>query len=424
MGICLKNAHILYDDRYVRKNIYIEGNTIAAIGDAPEGFRADTVIDASHKTVMPGLINAHTHVYMSLFRNFADDVPFSTWLFDRILPIEDNLTAEQCYWGDMLNFAEMIRTGTTAFLDQQMFTSSCVKAAADAGIRPVISRGLVGEVRTEEGVVRRWKEAVETMEYVREIGSNATFMVAAHAIYTCSEDVLRFVLDAAKEKGLPITAHLSETKKEFDDCIKEHGLTPVQYFDKIGLLDHEITLAHCVWLADEDYKLLARPNVHVVTNPASNAKLANGFAPVARMLREGIDVALGTDGAASDNTQNMFTAMHLLSLMQKGVEQDSVVLSAKETLKIATENGARAAGLGDTVGKVEAGRKADLILIDETAPNMLPNFDISSALVYSATGMEVTDSIIDGELVMKDKELLTIDEERLRFEIEKITEKF
>ena len=424
MGICIKNAHILYDDRNTRKNIYIEGNTIAAIGDAPEGFRADTVIDASHKTVMPGLINAHTHVYMSLFRNFADDVPFSTWLFDRILPIEDNLTAEQCYWGDMLNFAEMIRTGTTAFLDQQMFTSSCVKAAADAGIRPVISRGLVGEVRTEEGVVRRWKEAVETMEYVREIGSNATFMVAAHAIYTCSEDVLRFVLDAAKEKGLPITAHLSETKKEFDDCIKEHGLTPVQYFDKIGLLDHEITLAHCVWLADEDYKLLARPNVHVVTNPASNAKLANGFAPVARMLREGIDVALGTDGAASDNTQNMFTAMHLLSLMQKGVEQDSVVLSAKETLKIATENGARAAGLGDTVGKVEAGRKADLILIDETAPNMLPNFDISSALVYSATGMEVTDSIIDGRLVMKDKELLTIDEERLRFEIEKITEKF
>ena len=424
MGICIQNAHLLYDDRKVRKNVYIEGNKIAAVGNAPEGFRADEVIDASHETLMPGLINAHTHVYMSLFRNFADDVPFQTWLFERILPIEDELTAEQCYWGDMLNFAEMIRTGTTAFLDQQMFTKSCVMAARDAGIRPVISRGLVGSVRTEEGVVRRWKEALETMEYARETGSNATFMVSAHAIYTCSEDVLRFTLDAAREKGLPITTHLSETKKEFDDCMKEHGMTPVQYLNELGLLDHEITIAHCVWLAEEDYQLLARPNVHVVTNPASNAKLANGFAPVARMLREGIDVALGTDGAASDNTQNMFTAMHLLSLMQKGVEQDSVVLGAKETLKIATENGARAAGFGDTAGRIEPGRKADLILVDETAPNMLPNFDIASALVYSATGAEVTDSVIDGKIVMRNTELLTIDEERLRFEIEKITDSF
>ena len=424
MGICIRNAHLLYDDRKVRRNVYIEGNEIVSLGDAPEGFRADTVIDASHKTLMPGLVNAHTHVYMSLFRNFADDVPFQTWLFERILPIEDNLTAEQCYWGDMLNFAEMIRTGTTAFLDQQMFVRSCVDAARDAGIRPVISRGLVGSVRTEEGVVRRWKEAQEAMDYARESGSNATFMVSAHAIYTCSEDVLRFTLDAAREKGLPITTHLSETKKEYEDCLKEHGMTPVQYLNELGLLDHEITLAHCVWLAEEDYKLLARPNVYVVTNPASNAKLANGFAPVARMLREGICVGLGTDGAASDNTQNMFTAMHLLSLVQKGVEQDSVVLGAKETLKIATENSARAAGLGDAAGRIEAGRKADLILIDETAPNMLPNFDISSALVYSATGMEVTDSIIDGKIVMRDKELLTIDEERLRFEIGRITEAF
>ena len=424
MGILVKNAHLLYDDRKVRKDVYIEGGLIAGIGEAPEGFRSDTVIDASHKTLMPGLVNAHTHVYMSLFRNFADDVPFSTWLFERILPIEDNLTAEQCYWGDMLNFAEMIRTGTTSFLDQQMFTGALVRAAHDAGIRAVISRGIVGDVRTEEGVARRWREALESMQLAKELGSNASFMVSAHAIYTCSEDVLRYVLDLAKEYGLPITTHLSETKQEYEDCMKAHGKTPVGYLNELGLLDHEITLAHCVWLADEDYALLARPNIHVVTNPASNAKLANGFAPVARMLREGIDVALGTDGAASDNTQNMFTEMHLLSLMQKGVEQDSVVLSAKETLKIATENGARAAGFGDTAGRIAVGKKADVILIDETAPNMLPNFDISSALVYSATGMEVTDSIIDGKLVMRDKELLTIDEERVRFEIGKITEKF
>ena len=424
MGIHIKNAHLLYDDRKTRKDIFIEGGRIAAIGDAPEGFRADTVIDASHRTAMPGLINAHTHVYMSLFRNYADDVPFSTWLFDRILPIEDSLTDEECYWGDMLNFAEMIRTGTTSFVDQQMFVSALVRSSHDAGIRPVISRGIVGEVRTEEGVRVRWQQAQDAMALAKELGSNATFMISAHAIYTCSEDVLRYVRELSEETGLPVTTHLAETKKEYDDCIAQHGVTPVRYLHDLGLLDREITIAHCVWLADADYELLARPNVHVVTNPASNAKLANGFAPVARMLREGIDVSLGTDGAASDNTQNMFAEMHLLSLMQKGAEQDSVVLSARETLKMATEGGARAAGFGDDAGVLAPGRKADLILIDETAPNMLPNFDISSALVYSATGMEVTDSVIDGNLVMRNKELLTIDEERLRFEIGRITERF
>ena len=424
MGILIKNARILGDHSRERKNIYIENGLIAGIGREPEAFHAESVIDASRKTAMPGLINAHTHVYMSLFRNFADDVPFQTWLFEKILPIEDRLTGEQAYWGDMLDFAEMIRTGTTTFLDQQMFVSEVVRAAQDAGIRAVIARGLVGEERTEEGVVRRWNEQLDAMRLAKETGSNATFMAAAHAIYTCSGDVLKFTADMADRYGIPITAHLAETKKEYDDCIAQHGVTPVRYLHDLGLLDREITLAHCVWLSDEDFRLLARPNVHVVTNPASNAKLANGIAPVARMLREGIDVALGTDGAASDNTQNMFSEMHLLSLLQKAAEKDSVVLSAKETLKIATENGARAVGLSDTAGVIAEGKKADVILIDEDMPNMLPDFDISSALVYSATGMEVTDSVIDGKIVMKNRELLTIDEERLRFEIGKITEAF
>ena len=424
MGILIKNARILGDNTRERKNIYIENGLIAGIGKEPEAFHAESVIDAARKTAMPGLINAHTHVYMSLFRNFADDVPFQTWLFEKILPIEDRLTGGQAYWGDMLDFAEMIRTGTTTFLDQQMFPSEVVRASQDAGIRAVIARGLVGEERTEEGVVRRWNEQLEAMRLAKETGSNATFMAAAHAIYTCSGDVLKFTADMADRYGIPITAHLAETKKEYDDCIAEHGVTPVRYLHDLGLLDREITLAHCVWLSDEDFRLLARPNVHVVTNPASNAKLANGIAPVARMLREGIDVALGTDGAASDNTQNMFSEMHLLSLLQKAAEKDSVVLSAKETLKIATEDGARAVGLSDTAGVIAEGKKADVILIDEDMPNMLPDFDISSALVYSATGMEVTDSVIDGKIVMKNRELLTIDEERLRFEIGKITAAF
>ena len=288
-------------------------------------------------------------------------------------------------------------------------------------MRGFIGRGLVGDDLFEKGN-NRFREALEEKAEF-ECGT-LKFVLSPHAIYTCSGDVLKFTADMADRYEIPITAHLAETKKEYDDCIAQHGVTPVRYLHDLGLLDREITLAHCVWLSDEDFRLLARPNVHVVTNPASNAKLANGIAPVARMLREGIDVALGTDGAASDNTQNMFSEMHLLSLLQKAAEKDSVVLSAKETLKIATENGARAVGLSDTAGVIAEGKKADVILIDEDMPNMLPDFDISSALVYSATGMEVTDSVIDGKIVMKNRELLTIDEERLRFEIGKITEAF
>lgn len=408
----------------VRKDIFIEENRIAAIGQMPEGFTADTVIDASHRTAMPGLVNAHTHVYMSLFRNYADDVPFSEWLFNRILPVEDTLTDEECYWGDMLNFAEMIRTGTTCFIDQQMFVPALVRAAHDAGMRPVISRGLVGENRDDEGVQSRWNEQLEAMALAKDLGSIATFMVAPHAIYTCGEDVLRYTAELSEEYGIPVTTHNAETKQEYSDCMEQHGCTPTQYLKECGILDRHCVLAHCVNLAEADYALLAQPNVYVAVNPASNAKLANGIAPVAEMLRRGINVCLGTDGASSDNTQNMFTAMHLLSLMQKAAEYDPVVLSAKDTLDAAIKTGYRAAGLSEDLGEVAPGKKADIILIDEEMPNMLPSFDISSALVYSATGMEVTDSIIDGKIVMRNRELLTIDEERLRAEIRRLTARF
>ncbi len=423
MTYLLKNVHLLEAPEGERTDVLIRGSRIDAIAPqlaAPEGAE---VLDASGKTLMPGLINCHTHAYMSLMRNYADDVPFSTWLFERITPIEDSLTNEDAYWGNLLSIMEMLRSGTTAFVDMQMFPRMAVKACADSGMRAHITRGLVGENRGDESAKLRLDQAFDEMEYGRGIGANCSFGLGPHAIYTCGEDLLRYVVELSEERGLPVNIHLAETQYEFDSCMEKHGMTPTAYLNHLGLLDREILLAHCVYLTDEDYALLARPNVHVVTNPASNMKLANGAAPVQRMLREGIQVALGTDSAASNNGLNMFIEMRLLSMVQKAVTKDALALTAEETLKIATANGAAAIGRED-LGAVEAGRTADLILINEASENLRPLYNRKASLVYSANGSEVSDVFINGQLLMKDRELLTIDEERVFFETERIAERY
>ncbi|MDO4619196.1 MAG: amidohydrolase [Lachnospiraceae bacterium] len=423
MGILIKNAHILGTPENERADVYITENRITGINKEPRSFLADEVIDASHKTLMPGLVNCHTHAYMSLMRNYADDVPFAEWLFDKIVPVEDSLSSEDGYWGNMLSIIEMIRTGTTTFMDMQMFPRMAVKACADSGMRAVISRGIQGESRHDEGAKRRLAEAFDEMEYGRSIGAPCTFALGPHAIYTCGEDLLRYVAELAKEKDMLVTTHLSETQNEFDTCLKEHGCTPTEYMEQLGLLDTKIVFAHCVYLSDHDYELLARPNVYAATNPASNMKLANGFAPVPRMLKEGVNVCLGTDSAASNNALNMFGEMHLLSMAQKGQTKDALAVTAEETIRIATKNGADALGL-DRLGSVEVGKTADLILIDENYPNLRPLYNRQAALVYSATGNEVSDVIINGRVVMRNKNLTTIDEEKVYYETEKIAARF
>ena len=424
MSILIKNVHIAGEAKNVRCDICIEGNRIKAIGRAPEGAKFDEVIDGSRKSVLPGFVNCHTHSYMSLFRNFADDLPFEEWLFERITPREEALSFEDAYWGNILSFAEMIRTGTTSYVDMHMFKNMSAKAAFDTGMRAVLTRGLVGTDRNDEGGQRRIQEVLDEMEYVKEIGSNATFMLAPHAIYTCGEDYLRYVNELASEYGLPVHIHMAETRAEYENCVKEHGQSPIKYLKSTGLLERKALLAHCVRLDDDDLDILSADNISVVTNPASNMKLANGFAPVPEMLEHGINVCLGTDSAASNNSLNMITEMHLLSLVHKGVKEDALTLTAKETLKLATVNGYKAIGLEGEGGQIKEGMLADIILIDEDSPSIMPNFDIVSALVYSANGSEVADVIIDGKIVMRNKELLTIDEEQLIYNIDRITAEY
>ena len=230
MGIEIKNVHILGAENHVRQDIYIEDGKIASIGRRPDGFFADECIDGSHKLIMPGFVIAHTHAYMSVFRNYADDLPFDEWLFQKISPLEDRMTAEQAYWGNMLSIAEMIRTGTTCFVDMQMFPRMAVDACADSGMRALITRGLVGTDRHDEGGIRRMNEAFDEMAYARtRPEAHVTFALGPHAIYTCGEDYLRFVAETAKENGLIINIHLSETQYEFNTCMQEHGVTPTAY---------------------------------------------------------------------------------------------------------------------------------------------------------------------------------------------------
>lgn len=418
MNLLIKNVRLLEDERGARKDIFISGSRIAGVGQAPEGFTAEVTIDGSRRLCMPGFVNAHTHAYMSVFRNYADDLPFEEWLFEKIDPLESRMTPQQSYWGNMLSIAEMIRTGTTCFIDMHMFPKMSVRACADSGIRALISRGVVGADRTDEGGIRRLMEAFDEMDYAAaEPKAHVGFALGPHAIYTCGEDFLRYVAELARDKGLPIHMHLSETQNEFDSCIREHGMTPTAYVQKLGLLDGPAILAHCVCLTDEDMQILRSPEIAVVTNPGSNMKLGNGFAPVARMLREGICVCLGTDGASSNNALNMFREMGLMTLSQKGATKDSLVLSAEETLRIALDNGYRAAGLSEEAGRIEPGRLADLILLDEEMPNFQPKHKWKAALAYSSTGLEVTDTIVHGEILMRDRQLTTIDEERVNYEI-------
>ena len=396
-------------------DIYIEGDTISGIGQAPEGFVADRTIDGTGRMVIPGLINAHTHAYMTILRGVADDVPFDKWLFEGVMPKEDAMTPEDAYWSAALGLMEMISTGTTCFNDMQMHIHQTTKAAVDVGIRGVIGRGLSGTA-TDEGGARRLREAVEEMEAWQK-EPLLSFMIAPHAPYSCEGEYIQQAAALAEERGLRIHMHLSESQNEVENVKKDHdGMSPIEYMDSLGLFRIPTLAAHCVWVSDHDIEIMRDRGVSVVTNPASNMKLGNGFAPVPAMLDAGINVCLGTDGAASNNRLNMFHEMSLLTMIHKGVQKSPVSVSAAEALRMATSCGARALGLGDVTGEIAVGKKADLAILNLDCPQMIPLNDPISSLAYCANGSEVETVLVNGEIVMENRHFTRIDEERVYFE--------
>lgn len=405
-----------------RRDLFIKDGIIAAIGDKPADFCAQRVIDGTHRLAIPGLINCHTHAYMTLMRNSADDLSFNDWLFGNITPMEDTLVGEDGYWGTLLGCMEMLRTGTTCFLDMHMFPGQVTRAVRKSGMRAAISRGLVGS-GNDEGGARRLREALDEMEEAKD-DPRLTFLLAPHAIYTCDESYLQQIVSVAKEKNMRLHIHVSESRTEIENAMQKHGCSPVELLARLGVFDIPTVAAHCVHLSDEDIRILAEKRVSVATNPISNCKLANGFAPVPKLLQNGINVCIGTDGAASNNTLNLFREMSFVSLLHKGAEEDPLVVSAADTLKMATVSGARALGLDAMIGSIEVGKRADIVLLDTDCPQMNPHNKLINALVYSANGSEVDTVLVDGEIVLEHRAFPHIDEERVRYEVTQVTKKF
>jgi len=418
MNIHIKDILALMPEGVETRSIYISDGVIASVTEAPEGFIAEKTIHGSGKMLIPGLVNAHTHAPMTILRNCADDRLFNDWLFGRIMPLEDKLTADDCYWGTMLAITEMLRTGTTAFIDMYYHTNYCVRAICDAGIRAAYSRGMSGENGSGEEKLR---EALEDCERWKD-RDNISFMLAPHAPYTCDEGFQREVAAEAKLKGLAINTHLCESLAEIETIRGRYGCTPIELVDRNGLLSETTVAAHCVHLTDNDIGILAQRGVHVVTNPVSNLKLANGVAPVMKMLSAGVKVALGTDGAASNNSLNMFREMSMLSLIHKGVNHDALAITAREGFAIATRNGAKAIGRSD-IGEIRTGYAADLVILDLDQPNMQPPNDLIAALVYSANGSEVETVIVGGNVLMENRDFLTIDYNEVVYEVNKTSER-
>lgn len=381
-------------------DVLIEGNRISRIAEhipVPEGAK---VIDASDKAIIPGLINTHTHAAMTLLRGYGDDLPLMTWLQDYIWPIEDQMTEHDVYVGAKLAMLEMIKTGTTTYLDMYMHPLMGAKAAEEMGLRAMISYTLFDQGNPERAQLDRERSERYLKQFSEEFSDRIMFNLGPHAIYTVSGEQLQFCHEFCQKHNLKVHLHLSETEGEVEECLKLHGVRPVKYLERLGILSENLILAHTIWLDDEEMDLLAKHRVSVVHNPASNMKLASGYAfKYEEMKQRGIRIGLGTDGCSSSNNLDMFTAMRLASFLGKVWRFDSTAVKADDIWASATTIGADI--LGIDAGEIAEGKLADLCLIDLNRPEMVPIHNLVSNLVYSASGAFVDTVICDGRILME-----------------------
>ena len=396
MSILLKNVILAGQ----KKDIFIKGNKIERIGNNLN-LKADQKIDGKReRAVLPGFVNCHTHAAMSLLRGYADDLTLKEWLEDKIWPLEAKMGPEDIYWGTKLACLEMIKSGTTAFNDMYFFPEAEIQAVAEMGLRALI--GLVVFDLSESG---KPENIAKTYYRLKSKQSDLVKLsIAPHAIYTVSKENLIWSKNFAQKEKLLLHIHLSETEKEVRDCLKKHKMRPAEYLNKIGFLGANVISAHSVWLSEKEIKTLAEKEVSPVYNPCSNLKLVSGEIFPYKIFREKkVNICLGTDGAASNNSLDMIKEMKFASLLQKHREKDPTLLSAKESLGIATKNGARA--LKINAGEVKKGKLADLILIDLNKIYFSPGYNLTSDLVFSAAGDCVSDLISDGKILMRDRKI-------------------
>ncbi|ASJ11259.1 N-ethylammeline chlorohydrolase [Thermococcus sp. P6] len=422
MSILIKNGHVIHGEEFkvVKADVLIEGNRIARVARNIKET-ADTVIDAKGRVLSPGFVNLHTHSPMGLFRGLADDLPLMDWLEKYIWPREARLTADYTRVGAYLGALEMIKTGTTAFLDMYFHMKEVAEVVLESGLRGYLSYGMI-DLGDPERTEKEIKEALRTMEFVENLNSERVhFVFGPHAPYTCSIALLREVRRLASEHGKPITIHLSETMTEVGKIQERYGKSPVVLLDDIGFLGSDVIAAHGVWLDSRDVQTLARKGVTVVHNPGSNMKLASGVMPLQKLLNAGVNVGLGTDGSASNNNLDMLEEMKLAALLHKVHNMDPTVARAETVFRMATLNGAKALGL--KAGVIKEGYLADIAILNFNQPHLRPMNNVISHMVYSASGNDVETTIVDGRILMLDREVLTLDEERILDRVEDVVEK-
>jgi 5-methylthioadenosine/S-adenosylhomocysteine deaminase len=394
----------------------IESNAFAEIGqDAIDSRPGDVVIEAGEKLAFSGFVNAHTHLAMVLFRGLADDVPLGSWLRDHVWPIEAKLTPEDVYWCSLLALAEAIRSGTTCVADMYFHTDEVGRAVEESGLRALLSYGVIAdaldgkgraELRIARDVVERWEGAAE---------GRIRTAISPHAVYTCGDDVWREAAEMARDLDVPIHTHLAETRHEVASCREKTGKSPVAFLEELEVLDAAVLAAHCVHVDEADIASMAQHDVRVAHCPKSNAKLGSGVAPIAELRKAGVPVGIGTDGAASNNRLDMIEELRAAWILQRGHHEDPVRLTGEDVVRMALEGGRTAVGLPETGFYV--GAPGDVVLLDGRRSHSWPPHDPVSLLAYAASSADVTHVIVDGRLLMKDGELLTIDEERVQSEV-------
>jgi len=393
----------------------IRGPEILALGKGdPPPHPAKKRINGTGCVALPGLINAHLHAPMALFRGLADDLPLKTWLEEHIFPAERKwVNGEFVYWGTLLACAEMVRSGTTTFADGYFFEDQAARAALQSGMRGLLAQGILDFPTPDSPSPHESIKRIKS--FIRDYSGSDLIKPAifAHTVYTCSPPLLQECRSLADRYGVPLITHLSETRSEVQEVMKKYGRRPLDHLENIGLLSSPLIACHCVWFTEEEMDLLARREVRVVHNPESNMKLASGVAPVPDLLARGVAVGLGTDGCASNNNLDLFQEMDTAAKLHKVHRLDPTVMPSQTVLEMATLGGARVLGMEKEIGSLEAGKKADVIVLELNRPHLQPVYNLVSHLVYSATGADVRDVIIDGKPVMENRKLLTLDEEEI-----------
>jgi 5-methylthioadenosine/S-adenosylhomocysteine deaminase len=423
-GEIIKGCNICTDDEYIAVVDTKDGKDgIEEIAAHQADYNADRIINAENMLLIPGLYNLHSHLPMSMLKGYAEDMPLQTWLFDKIFPAEDQLNDIMVYYSSLLAIAEQIKNGIVSCSDMYNFSENILQAADESGVKINFARGILAFDENESPNDNfRFTEAKELYKnYHNSSHGRIKIDMSVHSEYMSNADIIRAVADFSSANGLINHTHISETKKEHDECIARHNMTPVEWFNANGFFESPAIAAHCVHISDSDMELMAEKGVTAAHCPSSNLKLASGIARIPRILGCGVNVAMGTDGSASNNNLDILKEMYLASLIQKGVTGDPVVMPAKSMLKLGTLNPAVAQGREDC-GAIEAGKKADIAVLDLNSVEAVPVYDYSSALLYSLTGRNIILTMCDGKILYENGEFKTIDIEKIKYKIKSMSE--